>query len=894
MEGKNNNRLRRETWRTAVLIAAAAFMTFPATALADKTIVLLDKEAEGGNADAPDEKFKVDREQYLCKLSFRKGTEYFQQGRYAEARAEMAWVLSVDPQNELAREIHSKAEAELAKLAAASPAEKAVDEAGRQHRLEMEYRYYQALRLIADGKYEEAVPKLEMAMAIGRNIDNAEKLLADAAALLQKAKEHQNARTSEEAAEARKQAHRAALAYEDTQSRREKQRAQTLFDRAKKYYRLREFEHALGCVKNVLKIDERFPGARYLKNMIERDGKKAIAAGVARMKKLSHDDQIRKTYKDQIFQHEFVVYPDEPRRHVVAGPDLPETEMTGPAIEKIKAALQKKISVEFNGAPLVDAVGYLRKVTGCNNIVVDPRCASKNDPVAGLSVSDREMVHVLSMICRMNGLHWAVKDEIIIISDREIEEEKLLRTYEVAELCVDPSSFPAGRHRSMTVGINPTATEGDGSRAAADEENRKKRDEEGEELAEFVRRTIASDSWGDEGDGGGANTIQYRNGKLVISHNADVHQKIVKLLDDFRRARTVQINILTRFIDINKDYLERAGIDWTGLDNLITRGISGRAQRAAGMPLRSGAGYQGSGRLDAFGIPIPRAPWYQNEEPDTPGSMFGPTRGTPNESSIFPVGETSGRRPWPRVQVPNNRPGGNMDLRGYNVNLNTVQFPSSPDPWTAAGGFFLDVAFLSRYQVRALIEAVQKEKQGNVLTSPRITCFNGQRANIVVATLINYIQTYDDSGTPTIQTVTDGVVLEVKPYVSADQRYVTMELLPSISELRAFEEFLIERVFTTDEWAVYGYIRIQMPDVFTRAVETTVSVPDGGTILIGGMTSATESEGYASVPLLSKIPLIKYLFMNWGRLDRRNSLVILVTANILIQTELEPPIAETD
>ena len=64
--------------------------------------------------------------------------------------------------------------------------------------------------------------------------------------------------------------------------------------------------------------------------------------------------------------------------------------------------------------------------------------------------------------------------------------------------------------------------------------------------------------------------------------------------------------------------------------------------------------------------------------------------------------------------------------------------------------------------------------------------------------------------------------------------------------------------------------------------------------MIGGLTEATESEGYATVPLLSKIPLIKYLFMNWGKLDMRESLVILVTAEILIQTELEPQVASTE
>jgi len=165
-----------------------------------------------------------------------------------------------------------------------------------------------------------------------------------------------------------------------------------------------------------------------------------------------------------------------------------------------------------------------------------------------------------------------------------------------------------------------------------------------------------------------------------------------------------------------------------------------------------------------------------------------------------------------------------------------------------------------------------------------------------VANLHNYVQTYDEDGGPTIQTVTDGVVFEVKPFVSADYRYVTLELLPSISELQGFDTIPIYRDVESANAAALlpAVMFVELPSVAVRAVETTVSVPDGGTIIIGGLSSANESEGYTSVPLLEKIPLLKYLFMSWGKLDTRESLVILVTADILIQQELEPAVAQIE
>jgi len=874
-----------------VLIAATVLAVLPRVAHAETKMILLPgAPSERDKAAATGGQIRLDRDRYLARMSLQKGAEYLREGRYAEAKAEMEWVLTVQPDNSTARKILTEAQAELAKILDATPADKEAGDALKQNRLEMECRYYEGNSFLAEGKYDEAIRRLEMAVAIGRTIEGSEELF-NAAALLKNARDHRNAMTSEEAVAARKQAQKLVLAYDRKRRQRTQQQARVLFERAKKYYNLREFEKALYTVNAVTGLDEKYPGARFLKNKILLDGKKELAAATARDKKRSHDDVFAGISKDRIWQSELIVYPETFPRHNVPKVQIPATEETGPAVDAIKDALRKKISCEFNGATLAQAVGFLQKTSGCN-MVIDPRTACKDDPVNSLSVADTEMVHVLNMLCRLNNVKWALKDEAIVISDREIDREKIMELYEVADLCVTPRSFASGG-LSMTAGIDPEASDGDGRRQAAHEESLAERNKRGQELVDLIKNSIAHGTWDEEGGSRGANTIQYRSGKLVVSHNEDVHRKILKLLDAFRRERAIQVSILTRYVDINKDYLERAGIDWTGLDNLITRGISAEAQNAGGNRLRSGAAWQGSDRIDEFGIPMMQAWWYRGTEPDpltSPGS-FGPTRGSPGEPPFDPA---LGRRPWPALMEGGSRPGGYLDLRGSNVNRNTVSFPGQLSQWNEFGGLFLDIAFLSRYQVHALIEAVEKEKQGSVLTSPRITCFNGQRANIVLARLINYIQTYDDTGAPTIATITDGVVLEAKPYVSADRRYVTMELLPSITELGGFETILVYREVSHDLGYAAGTIPIELPSIFIRSVETTVSVPDGGTILIGGLSKATEQEGYASVPLLSKIPVIKYLFMNWGRIDRRTSLVMLVTANILIQSELEPEIATSE
>ena len=70
-------------------------------------------------------------------------------------------------------------------------------------------------------------------------------------------------------------------------------------------------------------------------------------------------------------------------------------------------------------------------------------------------------------------------------------------------------------------------------------------------------------------------------------------------------------------------------------------------------------------------------------------------------------------------------------------------------------------------------------------------------------------------------------------------------------------------------------------------MNTTVSVPDGGTLLLGGQTLAGEVEREAGVPVLSKIPFLKRLFTNRSFAKDEQILLILVKPTIVIQREQE-------
>ena len=80
---------------------------------------------------------------------------------------------------------------------------------------------------------------------------------------------------------------------------------------------------------------------------------------------------------------------------------------------------------------------------------------------------------------------------------------------------------------------------------------------------------------------------------------------------------------------------------------------------------------------------------------------------------------------------------------------------------------------------------------------------------------------------------------------------------------------------------------IQLPQVTVTRVRTTVTVPDQGTILMGGQRLTTEYEVETGVPVLSKIPIISRFFTNRIETKEESTLMVLVKPTIMITNEEE-------
>jgi general secretion pathway protein D len=160
---------------------------------------------------------------------------------------------------------------------------------------------------------------------------------------------------------------------------------------------------------------------------------------------------------------------------------------------------------------------------------------------------------------------------------------------------------------------------------------------------------------------------------------------------------------------------------------------------------------------------------------------------------------------------------------------------------------------------------------------------------------------------PVIVVLSEGTMMSVQAVVSDDRRYVRLTLVPFFSSIGEVREFTFEGSETTasssastdddddgnneDEEEAEEVTRsgttVQLPTFEVISVSTTVSVPDGGTVLLGGIKRLREQRNEFGVPLLSKVPYVDRLFRNVGIGRETDSLMMMVTPHIIIQEEKE-------
>ncbi len=169
-----------------------------------------------------------------------------------------------------------------------------------------------------------------------------------------------------------------------------------------------------------------------------------------------------------------------------------------------------------------------------------------------------------------------------------------------------------------------------------------------------------------------------------------------------------------------------------------------------------------------------------------------------------------------------------------------------------------------------LIRALQEQGKLEVLSRPQVQVNDNERAFIQVGENIGItdgVERRDSGGTTAIVRREDvGIILEVVPSISADG-FVRMEITPEISTLS-------DRTTEIDT-------NFAAPIITQRRVETTVTVKDGQTVVIGGLMQSTDQLRKTKVPFLGDIPLLGVLFRSQKQSSVKTELLVILTPYVI-------------
>ncbi|MFA9478631.1 hypothetical protein ACERK3_10020 [Phycisphaerales bacterium AB-hyl4] len=651
-----------------------------------------------------------------------------------------------------------------------------------------------------------------------------------------------------------------------TAERERREQINELLTRAMEMRLEMRYDRALELVDRALAIDPMNVAAQAMKMGIE-DGQVLVNFREQRQDRDRRIAQQRALNIEATQPYtDLVTYPhDWPELTVRRLADMDDSMGETEANRATRAALREPLPVNFEANRLVNVIDYFRDATEQNFFVnwgaLEMAGVDQDTPVS-LQLSNVPAERALNLVLAQASsdfepVQFSVIDGIVHVStEADLRRTTDTRVYDIRDLLVQVPNFDNAPRFDLESALDSDHVGGGrggrgggggggrggggggggrgglfGDTGSDEDPDFRTRAEMIEEIEDLVRSTVGRiDDWDEFG--GDVSSMREYNGNLIIRSTADNHRSVIDLLSQLRETRAIQISVEARFLLVDQNFLENIGVD--------------------------------------FDFQI-----------DSPGGNFGPIRFGQDSASITnnPQTDRTPGRFQPGTSI--GRPTG-----------------FGPDGFNRTGrSLDLGVSYLDDLEVNLLVHATQASQRSVSLTAPRVTFFNGQTAFVVVAQQFAFISDLepipDAAGfNQELSVVNSGVVLQVQGTVSADRRYVTMTLQPSLAQLDAIRQITQNAVVTIpgpgdNEVAIPISATLEAPTLQITEVAATVSVPDGGTLLLGGQRLVDEIEIEAGVPVLSKVPFINRLFTNTSTVKDERTLLILVKPSIIIQHEEE-------
>jgi type II secretory pathway component GspD/PulD (secretin) len=628
---------------------------------------------------------------------------------------------------------------------------------------------------------------------------------------------------------------------EQMETDREKRIAE-LMQNAVAYQKQQRYDEALGQLESLLAIDPLNDEALILRDTLndvvnfrkqlevrkEKDGE--------RLRTLVETDKAMIPYADEL------THPKN-WREIVASPFRVPDEAIGqnPADAAVYKQLDEIVDLSelTPEMPLSEAIDELKNSVDpplnvfvnwrdlYDNADIDQTTPINMDPISAISLGTALDLLLEAVSGGFAELRYAVENGVVTIATEEsLQIELKTLVYDVTDLLGRPADFWAEAGADVAVG-----GEGEAGTEQFGEQDERDREEllqeallRADALIMLIQDTIEPDSWYEAG-GEGSITV-YENKKLIVHQSLRVHNEISKLLNELRKSLGHQVAIESRFLLVGENFLEDIGLDVDfAWDKGGKTGLITFDQASALHTVPTDTGITGS----------------------LPGTITG-------------LGALAG-----------------IAVEGGYGNL-----------------------LLDDLEVHFLLKATQAHRDAKALTAPKVSVLSGESATFRVQRYRRYpyeiepdIEELGEYGDFrwTIDYeegyVVSGTLLNITPTIMHDKKHVLLNIVTELRDFLGWQPFDIQLPIIGQGTTGGEVYTILFPETEISRVETRVSVPDGGTLLLGGQKLTSEVERESGVPIVSRIPVIGRLFRNRSMVKDSKILLVLVKPSIILQEEVE-------
>lgn len=167
----------------------------------------------------------------------------------------------------------------------------------------------------------------------------------------------------------------------------------------------------------------------------------------------------------------------------------------------------------------------------------------------------------------------------------------------------------------------------------------------------------------------------------------------------------------------------------------------------------------------------------------------------------------------------------------------------------------------------AFLDALESIGETSVIATPRLMVLNKHRADVLIGEQLGYVSTTmtETSSSQSVEFLEVGAQLRLRPFIS-NEGLIRMEVHPELST----GSVQVKEGFT-------------LPNKETTQVTTNIIVPDGSTMVIGGLMREDLKTTTSQVPYLGSLPWVGVAFRNKHEETERREIIVLITPHIVRQ-----------